>query len=177
MRKKSSLVINHDAFVQICIGMVIKLVSILIILNSFGCVSIHSQQLSKKLLAGTWAACIEGGLYVELHFSEENEYAYHVDNESLDYNVGKYIVCSEVVHIAIQEKALDCKQLQDVHQMKIDFKSVDEFENDDQGKKIVFRRLSNRPLMNYRKGTIALGKEGYMKGFKLRKDTFNCIQN
>ena len=61
--------------------------------------------------------------------------------------------------------------------MKMTFKSEDEFENDDQGEKIVFRRLSNKPLMDYRKGTVALEKEGYMEEFKFRKDTFNCFNS
>ncbi len=160
---------------KIIFGMVNKLVSLLILLLTLMCGSVHTHEVSKNLLIGSWAACVEDGLYVELHFSEENEYAYHLDNEILDYNVGKYIVCLDMVHVAIQEKNLDCEQIEDVHQMKIRFVSDDEFENNDQGKKNVFIRLSNQPLMKYKQGTISLEREGYLEEFKFRKDTFNCF--
>ena len=38
---------------QFVLGMAIKLGSILLVLNLLGCISIHSQQLSNKLLVGT----------------------------------------------------------------------------------------------------------------------------
>ncbi len=128
---------------------------------------------SKKLLIGSWASCHEDGLYVELHFAEVNDYAYHLDGDVLDYNVGKYIVCSGKIHVSIQEDDLDCEQ-ESVDQMDIVFKSEDEFESVEKGKKYTFRRLSDKPIMNYRLGTKTLEQEGYMDGFRYRKDTFNC---
>ena len=58
--------------------------------------------------------------------------------------------------------------------MDIFFKSNDEFESLEMGKKYNFKRLSDTPIMNYKLGTKLLEIEGYMDGFKYRKDTFNC---
>ncbi len=144
-----------------------------ILLGFLKCVPQDDFSVSKELLAGSWAACHDDGLYVELHFTEVNDYVYHIDGELLDYNVGKYIVCSGKIHVSIQEDDLNCEQ-EGVGQMDIVFKSEDEFESVEMGKKYTFRRLSGKPIMDYSLGTKILEREGYMDGFKYRKDTFNC---
>ncbi|WP_163381965.1 hypothetical protein [Cyclobacterium sp. SYSU L10401] len=147
-----------------------------ILLAFMKCCSQGEINVSKELLVGSWASCHDDGLYLELHFTEVNDYAYHLDGDILDFNVGKYIVCSDKIHISIQENDLNCAQ-NNVEQIDITFKSGDEFESKEMGKIYNFRRLSDKPIMNYRLGTKVLEREGYMDGFRFRKDTFNCSNN
>jgi hypothetical protein len=130
--------------------------------------------LSKELLIGSWASCHDGNVYVELHFTEENDYAYHLDGDVLDYNVGKYIICSGKIHVSIQENDLNCEQ-QRVNQMEIEFITNDEFENVEMGKKYTFKRLAAKPIMDFRLGTKVLEQRGYMGEFNIRQETFNCM--
>lgn len=154
-------------------GMANKLFFVSMLLALVKCDSQGEDYKSKELLIGSWASCLNYGLYVELHFSKENDYAYHLDSDILDYNVGKYIVCSGKIHVSIQENDLNCEQ-ESVDRMDIVFKSDNEFESVENGERYTFKRLSNKPIMNYKLGTKALEKEGYLVKFKTRKDTFDC---
>ena len=145
----------------------------LILLALMKCVTQGEINVTKELLIGSWASCHDDGLYVELHFYEVNDYSYNLDGDLLDYNVGKYVVCSDKIHVSTQENDLNCES-DNVEKIDIIFKSNDEFESLEMGKKYNFRRLSDKPIMNYRLGTKLLEQEGYLEGFKYRKDTFNC---
>ncbi|MCH7410700.1 hypothetical protein MM239_14930 [Belliella sp. DSM 111904] len=102
--------------------MVNNLFFLSILLAIGNCKPKDKANLSKELLIGSWASCLEDGLYVELHFTEEGDYAYHLDAEVLDYNFGKYAVCSDKIHVSEQEEDLDCEQ-ELVNRMEIVFKS------------------------------------------------------
>jgi len=126
-----------------------------------------------ELVIGSWASCHDDGLYVELHLTQSNDFAYHIDGDLLDFNVGKYIFCSGKIHVSIQENDLYCNQ-EAVNRMEVIFISNDEFESVENGKKYIFKRLSDTPIMAFELGTKSLEQDKYMDGFKARKDTFNC---
>ncbi|MFD2034519.1 hypothetical protein ACFSKL_06950 [Belliella marina] len=102
--------------------MVNNLFFLSILLTIGNCSPKDKLVISNQLLVGSWASCHEDGLYVELHFTEEGDYAYHLDAEVLDYNIGKYVICSDKIHVSVQEEDLDCEQ-ELVNKMEIVFKS------------------------------------------------------
>lgn len=57
--------------------MVTKTLSIFVLIFSFANVSLQSQQISKELLIGTWASCLDDSLYVELQLTNGGNYVYH----------------------------------------------------------------------------------------------------
>ena len=94
----------------------------------------------------------------------------------LDYNVGKYKIYSEsILQISLKiDQALDCIK-EDDYLSILSFKlSKDSLYNEDSKTSRVFKRISETPLLNFKKGVLRLESEGYMERFNERKSIFKC---
>ena len=160
--------------------MVIERITLLIALFlSYSCQQTNKEQQSKasnmSLIKGSWSACLSDGLYAEIHFRND-DYAFHLEGDFLDYNVGKYIFCEGGMLSAVQEEEIFCDQ-EDGRLIEVEFSTPNEFIAIEDTEVTKYVRLSESPLMRFELGTRELEKTNYMKEFNSRKDTFNCQSN
>lgn len=126
-------------------------------------------------LVGTWVGCTKEGIYSELHFHDEY-YAYHLDNELLDYNVRRYVLCNDSTMLTSTTHDLSCSEEGEGISSLFFSISDDELivKDKNQNRMNKFKRVSKIPLLNFKKGTRALETEGYMNQFNERKIQFKC---
>lgn len=163
---------------EILFGMDIRIYFLALLILSFSCERRSNQQsksFDASLLKGSWAGCSSEGLYFEVHFDGEF-YAYQLENESnvLDYNVGKYKPCENLLLLSVQEEELGCNQ-KGVNKSKIISISNEAFVSMEDEVEIIHKRLSKKVLMGYQEGTRRLEESNYLDQFNIRKDTFNCV--
>ena len=126
---------------------------------------------SNEALIGTWAGCTKESIYSELHFHDQY-YAYHLDNELLDYNIGRYVICNDSTMLISTTHNLNCSEKGEG--ISLLFFSIynDELIVKNQNRIDKYKRVSKVPLLNFKKGTRALEIEGYMNQFNDRKTQF-----
>ncbi|WP_018473923.1 hypothetical protein [Echinicola pacifica] len=132
------------------------------------------NELEMEYFIGSWASCYDDSTYVELHFTKDNYYAFHFDNDVLDYNVGRFKVCGDKLLVAIREQNIKC-DARNINTININYISDDEFESIEESKKNVFFKLSSEPKMDFKLGTQLLESENYLDDFKNRKLRFKCV--
>lgn len=148
----------------------IKLYVILLGILHSSCTRVRN---SNEALIGTWAGCTKESIYSELHFHDQY-YAYHLDNELLDYNIGRYVLCNDSTMLISTTHSLNCSE--EVEGISSLFFSIynDELivKYKNQNKIDKYKRVSKVPLLNFKKGTRALEAEDYMNQFNDRKSQF-----
>ena len=148
----------------------IKLYVILLGLLHSYCTRVRN---SNESLIGTWGGCTKESIYSELHF-HDHYYAYHLDNELLDYNIGRYVLCNDSTMLISTTHNLNCsekgEEILSLFFSIYNDELIVKYKNQNRIGK--YKRVSKVPLLNFKKGTRALEVENYMNQFNDRKSEF-----